>query len=380
MHRRQFIKSMGAASLFMLQAPALSKALAENKTKKFVWVVLRGAMDSLHTVIPTQESRLSALRPKLSKSFKAEPLVLTEQFALHPALQNFHRLYHQKQLIPVVAVGTGYPRRSHFDGQDYLESGLPSMDHDTGWLGRALTEQTTQPNSKGLAVANSVPISMRASDKVSTWYPSNLKDADENIYEALLSLYEYDQQLMSRLQEAIDTKAVTGDMASKKSHFVELSKACGRLLKSDSSTDCAMLQLGGWDTHNNQAFRLERQLEQLDKGIDALQAELAEQWQDTVVVIATEFGRTVKENGTGGTDHGTGGAMFLLGGAVSGGKILGQWPGLAPEQLFKQRDLMPTTNTFSWIATALQQHWQMSEQEIAKVFPDCQIYPHPIVS
>ena len=135
-----------------------------------------------------------------------------------------------------------------------------------------------------------------------------------------------------------------------------------------------MLEVGGWDTHNNQASRLTRQLSDLDNGIAALQQELGDYWKNTVVMIATEFGRTAKENGTGGTDHGTGGAMFMLGGAVNGGMVLGEWPGLKQEQLFKGRDLMPTTSTFSWIATVLQQHWQLSNDDIAKVFPTAPAY------
>ncbi|TRX53951.1 DUF1501 domain-containing protein [Thalassomonas sp. M1454] len=377
MKRRQFVKMLGAsASLVAMQSPVLAAInKSSKKPAKIVWLVLRGAMDSLHTVVPVTDPDYVALRPKLSKAFKDELLPLDANFALHPSLKHLHSLYKNKQMSPVVAVGSGYPKRSHFDGQDYLESGLSTMNHDTGWLGRAMNQLELQPNSKALAVANSVPISLRDTNKVSSWYPTNLKDADESIYDSLMNLYQDDELLLSRLNEGLNTQQMAGENTSKKrAKFIDLARSCGKLLASDNGTDCAMLEFGGWDTHNNQAFRLAKQLSDLDSGIAALQQELGEHWQNTVVMVATEFGRTVKENGTGGTDHGTGGAMFMLGGAVNGGKVLGNWPGLKAEQLFAGRDLMPTTSTFSWIATVLQQHWQLSNADISKVFPDAKAY------
>ncbi|OUS23229.1 hypothetical protein A9Q98_15885 [Thalassotalea sp. 42_200_T64] len=377
--RRQIVKMMGA-SLVLLQTPVL--AAMNNKDKKpakIVWVVLRGAMDSLHTIVPTQDTSYSSLRPKLARAFKQPLLPLNREFSLNPALVNLHQMYLQKQLLPIVAVGSGYPKRSHFDGQDYLESGLQTMDHDTGWLGRAMEQ--LQTNSKGIAVANSMPISMRSTDKVSTWYPSRLKDADENVYEALMDLYQDDELLLSRLQEGLNTQAMAGnETVKRRGKFVDLAKSCGRLLASDNGTDCAMLEVGGWDTHNNQDLRLTRQLGDLDKGIAALKDELGDYWQNTLVMVATEFGRTAKENGTGGTDHGTGSAMFIAGGGIKGGQVLGQWPGLKTEQLFNGRDLMPTSNTFSWVGAMLQQHWQLSDRQIIKVFPQHKAYKQMLLS
>ena len=383
MKRRQFVKMLGAsASLVVMQSPVLAAInKANKKPAKIVWLILRGAMDSLHTIVPVKDPDYASLRPKLSNAFNEELLPLNSNFSLHPALKHMHSLYKNKQMMPIIAVGSGYPKRSHFDGQDYLESGLATMDHDTGWLGRAINLLQVQPNSTALAVANSVPISLRETEKVRTWYPSNLKDADENIYESLMNLYQEDELLSARLSEGLNTQEMAGNNKTKKrAKFVDLAASCGKLLASDNGTDCAMLEVGGWDTHNNQAFRLARQLSDLDKGIAALQQELGDYWQNTVVMIATEFGRTAKENGTGGTDHGTGGAMFMLGGAIAGGKVLGQWPGLKHEQLFKGRDLMPTTSTFSWIATLLQQHWKLSNSDIAKVFPDSLAYPVNLTS
>jgi uncharacterized protein (DUF1501 family) len=143
--------------------------------------------------------------------------------------------------------------------------------------------------------------------------------------------------------------------------------------------DCAMLELGGWDTHNNQSNRLNQKLAELDNGLAELKAGLGNEWENTVVIIGTEFGRTVKENGTGGTDHGNGSALFLAGGAVNGGKVKGRWPGLNDDELFEKRDLMPTTNSFGWIGGVLSQHWKFSKKELAEVFPHMKPYNEEVV-
>ncbi|MFT5294320.1 MAG: hypothetical protein ACI9YH_000326 [Colwellia sp.] len=375
--RRKFVKMTGA-SLAILSFPmtaAFAKETAK-KTKnnpKIVWVMLRGALDSLHTIVPTFEPQYKKLRPKLSSSFKAPLLPLDGGFSLHPALKNLHQWYQEKSLLPIVAVSSGYSKRSHFDGQDFLESGKSEIDHDSGWLARAISVK----NKRALAVSRSTPISLRSSDQVNTWYPSKLKNADEDIYSALTKLYQYDDVLKEKLEKGLEVKGLVGKGRKnnkRQGQFIELSKACATLMVEKEGTDCAMLELSGWDTHNNQGNRLEQKLTELDKGLAELKAGLGDEWQNTVVIIGTEFGRTAKENGTGGTDHGTGSALFLAGGAVNGGKIKGRWPGLNTEQLFEQRDLMPTSNSFSWFANVLSQHWQFNDQELAHVFPKVKSY------
>ncbi len=369
MERRHFIKGLGA-SLLVMQSPSFAaKALLEKTTTnpKVIWLVLRGAMDSLHTIVPTFESELPKLRPKLSTNIKDQLLMLDNGYGLHPSLINLHQWYQQKQLLPIVAVGSGYDQRSHFDGQDYLESGLKQVDHDSGWLGRLVNVQEKQ----ALAIARSTPISLRGESSVNTWYPSKLKEADDDIYQALMNMYQDDALLTERLRSGLEVKEMTMDKSSKKQQgkFNDLAKACAQLMSGEQGADCAMLELGGWDTHNNQEKRLARQLATLDQGLATIKTGLGKDWNNTLVVVATEFGRTAKENGTGGTDHGTGSAMFLAGGAVNGGQVLGEWPGLSQQQLFEQRDLMPTTNTFSWIAAAMSQHWQLSAKQLDTVFP-----------
>ena len=366
MLRRDFLKSM-AASLVFFHAPNF--ASSTNNKPKVVWVMLRGALDSLHTVVPVSDSELVKLRPTLYPSIRKSLLPLNTHFALHPSLKNLHSWYQEKQLLPVVAVSSGFSHRSHFEGQDYLESALAESDVDNGWLNRAILAQ----QKSALSVSRSTPISLRGkAGNTNTWYPSNLKEASEDTFDALQKLYQYDDDLSQSLQEGLETQAMTQTEAmsnQKKGNFVTLSKACAKLLVHAEGPDCAMLSVGGWDTHNNQANRLQRQLSVLDNGLQALKTEMGKEWSNTLVIVASEFGRTAKENGTQGTDHGTAGCLFLAGGRVEGGQVLGQWPGLKNEQLFAKRDLLPTSNCFAWIAKALGQHWQLSDQQLNAIFP-----------
>lgn len=379
--RRKFVK-MAGAGLACLSFP-MGTALASTSVKgkentKIVWVVLRGALDSLHTIVPTNDPQYKVLRPKLSSSFKKPLLPLANGFALHPSLENLSQWYKDKSLLPVVAVSSGYPRRSHFDGQDFLESGKGHIDHDSGWLARAIDVK----NKKALAIARSTPISLRSSNQVDTWYPSNLKSANDDIYTALADLYKGDELLKEGLESGMSVRGMLIEKEKskkKKGKFLDLTTSCAKLMVGEQGVDCAMLELGGWDTHNNQVNRLNQKLTELDQGLEHLKVSLGNEWKNTVVIIGTEFGRTAKENGTGGTDHGTGSALFIGGGAVKGGEVKGQWPGLKEEELFNKRDLMPTTNSFSWIASILVQHWDFTKQEVAEVFPHVEPYAHKLV-
>jgi len=381
--RRKFIKMAGAGLAvlsFPMSSPFAKESLKVNKNSpKIVWVVLRGALDSLHTIVPTFDPQYKKLRPKLSSSFKTPLLPLEKGFSLHPALKNMHNWYQNKSMLPIVAVSSGYPKRSHFDGQDFLESGKGEIDQDSGWLARAIDIK----NKKALAISQSTPISLRSSDQVNTWNPSKLKDADDDIYSALGQLYQYDEALKENFEKGLEVKGLVDiDISKNKKRsgkFIELTKACSNLMVGDEGLDCAMLELGGWDTHNNQSNRLQQKLTELDKGLAALKAGFGKEWQNTVVIIGTEFGRTVKENGTGGTDHGTGNALLLAGGAIKGGKVKGRWPGLNDDELFAQRDLMPTSNSFGWIGSVLSQHWKFSEKELLQVFPHMKPYNEVII-
>lgn len=381
--RRNFVKGAAAGWVFLQSTSALSLASTiPNKklnNKKLVWVFLRGALDSLHTIVPISDPNLSSYRSSLLKPIQEKLLPLNKDYALHPSLSFMHDLYTKKQMTPIVAVATGYRERSHFDAQDQMESGLNETDHESGWLARF----ASQIQGQGVAISRSVPIALRShSVRAETWFPSSFPEAGEDLLARLSSLYESDEALNQNIKAVIAQKENPNmQMEEKKrANFPYLAERCGELLSSNQNMQCAMLEMGGWDTHNNQQGRLSRQLSQLDDGLKKLKMALGDAWDDTLVVVSTEFGRTVAVNGTQGTDHGTGAGMFLAGGALSniankttnlqGGNVHGVWPGLAKQQLFEQRDLMPTSDVRDWIGKAVSAHWGLSSTQTKAIFPD----------
>lgn len=339
--------------------------------------MLRGALDSLHTVVPTFDPNLSQLRPTLYQEPK-NLLAIDKGFSLHPSLKNIHQWCQSKECSPIIAVSSGYSGRSHFDGQDYLESGLPRINFDSGWLARAVNLR----HKKVLAIARSTPISLRSADDIHTWYPSHLKNSQEDLTLALKRLYQDDPALLAGLESGLEIRDMAGNITSKKNRasFSDLAKSCANLMTGEKGADCAMLELGGWDTHNNQVNRLTKKLAELDQGLAQLKIGLGAQWSNTVVIVATEFGRTAKENGTKGTDHGTASHLFIAGGGIKGGEVLGDWPGLSADELYQKRDLMPTSHSFSWFASLLQQHWGFSDAEVSHVFPEAKAYTRTLIN
>ena len=364
MKRRQFISALGS-SLVCWHTPSVLASTAQRP--KLVWIMLRGAMDSLHAVLPMDDPALLRHRKNFVNAVKDSVHPLERGFALHPSLSTFSQLYQQKELIAVVATSSGANTRSHFRAQDVLESGYSEADAQSGWLNRAVDMYQGQ----SLAVAHSVPISLRGKHTAQTWYPDKFVDSTEDLYDRLQSLYANDEQLLNSLNRGLDTQEKLGDMAPAKRHhqFANLALSCGKLMRASNGPDCSMLELDGWDTHQRQVGRLSRKFTELDQGLASLRKGLGEQWQNTAVIIATEFGRTVAENGTGGTDHGTASAMFLAGGAVRGGHVYGQWPGLDKNKLYQGRDLAPTSDSRQWISAVLKQHWQLSSRQLNTVFP-----------
>lgn len=366
MQRRNLLKLFGT-SLVLWHTPLATAAnIASGQKKKVIWVILRGAMDSLHAVVPPIDNHLLALRKELVEPIANNLLPLEKGFGLHPDLSFFHALYKQNQLSPVIAVATPYRQRSHFDGQDHLESAATPTNQNNGWLGRT----AQQYKGEAIAIAQSTPISLRGEIAARSWYPSSLPEAEDDLYSRLATMYETDQELANTLSQALDTQNMVGDLATKKRpKLPELAAACAKLLKENNQLSCAMMEMGGWDTHNNQVRRLSEAFKELDAGLKTLHEGLGNTWQDSLVIIATEFGRTAKMNGTKGTDHGTGSALFLAGGNYKGGNVKGQWPGLATNQLYQARDLMPTSNTFDWIKQSIQTHLNLKADQMANIFP-----------
>ncbi|MBU2984693.1 DUF1501 domain-containing protein [Saccharophagus degradans] len=379
MQRRKLIKLFGT-SLLLWQTPLLAAAPSsidkpDNKSpskksnkkpsKKIVWIMLRGAMDSLHAVVPPINDDLLKLRKELVEPIANTLQPLEKGFGLHPDLVFFHKLYKQKQLSPVVATATPYRQRSHFDAQDFLESATTPTNHNNGWLART----AQQYSGDAIAIAQSTPISLRGEIAARSWYPSSLPEAEDDLYNRLATMYENDAELSNSLNQTLDTQNMVGDLATnKRPKLPELARACATLLKENNQLNFAMMEMGGWDTHNNQVRRLSVAFKELDAGLQMLHHQLGEAWQDTLVIIATEFGRTAKINGTKGTDHGTASALFFAGGSYQGGDVKGKWPGLASNQLYQGRDLMPTSNTFDWMKQSIQSHLNLTTTQMNQVF------------
>lgn len=336
--RRSFI---GAATL--LAAPRLLMAQAMTE-RRFVFIIQRGAADGLNTVIPYAEARYAALRAGLaidpSAAFK-----LNGTFALHPSLSTLHKLYAAGEATFLHAVASPYRDRSHFDAQNVLETGsqLPYQLRD-GWMNRLLG-MLPRSGKEAIAFAPAIPLAMQGAVEVISYAPSSLPEASEDLLMRVQQLYGSDPQLHLLWSSALAARGMAtekmGGNGARQDSAALGRMAAGFLARADGPR-IAMIESNGWDTHSGQDARLSRQLLGLDGLIGGLREGLGEVWANTVVLVATEFGRTVAINGTGGTDHGTGAAAMLIGGAVQGGRVLTDWPGLAPGNLLDGRDLMPT--------------------------------------
>jgi len=361
---------LGRASL-ALAAPATEK--------RFVVVILRGALDGLSAVPAYGDPAFSDVRGGLALPGPAAPggvLDLGGFYGLHPALSAFHAMYVSGEAAVVHAAAGHYRSRSHFEAQDYLESGT---DHrlNSGWLNRAVGLMPQRPGvDLALSVGLSPPLVLRGPVTVQAWAPERFAQPDPDLYARLVSLSANDPIIGPALAEGIkrrgDAAAALGDAPADPKHdrsFATLAGTAGHLLAQENGPRIAVLEIGGWDTHAQQQHRLQVQLAQLDAGFAALKQGLGPAWSNTAVLAVTEFGRTAHINGTGGTDHGTAGAAFLLGGAISGGRVLADWPGLGQGRLFENRDLAPTTDIRSIIKGLLNQHLNLPLSRLATVLP-----------
>ncbi len=347
-------------------------ALADTPgEQRFVVVLLRGALDGLAAVVPHGDSGFLALRGRPPEGL----LDLGGFYGLHPSLAGLHTLYKDGALLPIHAVAGPYRVRSHFEAQDCLESG---SDHrmTSGWLNRVVVAMGGAPRTKALAVGVSVPLLLRGAVTVDNWAPHGMAEPAPDLYAAIAALHRDDTltgpAIQAGLQErGFSTKALAGQAEDKNRYaFPALARAAGTLLAAPGGPRVAALEIGGWDTHAGQAGRLNAPLKQLDEGLMALKAGLGAAWAQTAVLVMTEFGRTARMNGTGGTDHGTGGVAFVLGGTVAGGRVAGDWPGLSEPRLFENRDLAPTTDLRAVSKGLLAQHLRLSPAALEQIFPD----------
>lgn len=367
--RRRFVGLLGSATAALTVWPHLSFA-ATGPRARLVVVLLRGAMDGLHLLPPRDDADYRRLRGALAVD-DARPL--DAHFGLHPALPFAHQLFQQKQLLPIVAVAPPYRQRSHFDAQDCLENGTaaPGGARD-GWLGRSVEAMA---GAHGVAVAQVMPLSMRGSSRADLWSPDLPRDLPDALLGPLETLYAHDAQLAAVYADAMrrstgDGSAATGG-ATGAFRLPDAMAAAAKLLQGADAARIAFVEDTGWDTHRGQAPILQRKFGELDAGLRALREGLGDGWSDTVVAVATEFGRTVAVNGTAGTDHGVGGVALLAGGAVRGGRVLGDWPGLRANDLQEGRDLRATTDLRALFKGVLASHLALSEAALeTRVFPD----------
>ena len=373
--RREFIGALLSGAALAPWSQLSLAGQVPGQDARLALIVLRGGLDGLTAVPLPRDEAFNAARGPLAQ-LAAAPLPLEGPFALHPALAEMHALYGRGELLVVHATGLPYHERSHFDAQQLLESGgARPHELDTGWLGRALAAN----GRKGMALQTAVPLVLRGPGDIDTWAPSVLPEPSVDLVTRVERLYRADPVLAQALARAralrsdgamADAAPMMGSAGGPRGQALALARRAGEFLAASDGPQAAVLELGGWDSHANQALpqgALTNNLKLLDAMVaslrDALNAS-AGTWQRTVVLVVTEFGREVAVNGTQGTDHGTGGAAFVIGGAVRGGRVIADWPGLAPKERFEGRDLRITTDLRAVFKGVLHDHLRVARSAI----------------
>jgi len=392
--RRRFLGTLGAGAATLTLWPGISAAATGSETRLLV-LLLRGGLDGLHAVPPYGDPDYARLRGPLALApDSAQPASkLDGTFALHPALAFAAQLFGRGEFMPLVAVAPPYWGRSHFDAQDCVENGTATpYGAQTGWLNRAAAALA---GADGLAIANVMPLMMRGPANIQTWSPPLPMQVNPILLQRLEPLYGEDPQLaaafanalqsqgqgesMNDMQsggaagsnDAMEQNVPAGKAGTLPGRLPALMKAAGSFMAGADGPRVGFVEDYGWDTHANEAAILGRKLKELDDAFAAFHGAAVAVWPKTVIVAVTEFGRTAAINGTNGTDHGTGGAMFLAGGAVRGGRVGGKWPGMAANQLFEQRDIRATTDLRAIFKGILTGHMGLGEAVLAQnVFPN----------
>ena len=350
--RRQLMGGLGAACCLAAHPLVTPLAFAAAPgERRLVVIVLRGAMDGLAAVQPVSDPGWAALRP--GGAGAGEP-VGRGAFAIHPALEPLRPLWEASEAGAVHAVSTPYrDRRSHFDGQDLLEAGVgpgaPAALRREGWLNRLLQSMPGGGPRAAFAVGREEMLILSGPAEVAEWAPRTRLELGPQARLLLGHLYAGDPLLAAAAEEAADLAQIADGGQERLAPAVALARFAADRLREESRI--AAFSLGGWDTHRAQERPLSRALGALSEAVLELRARLGPVWRDTAVLAVTEFGRTARINGSGGTDHGTAGAMLTAGGALRGGEVLADWPGLA--DLYAGRDLMPTRDVRAHLAWAL---------------------------
>jgi len=371
---------LGLTTAVAIGRSALALAAAPTE-RRLVVINLRGALDGMAAVVPYGDPHLAGLRENLLPPPPGSDGGVKDLggfFGLHPALTNLHGLFAAGEVLVIHAVAGPYRERSHFLAQDYLESGADKR-MTSGWLNRVLAALPKPPNEppgkSALAVGVSMPLLLRGPITAGNWAPTGFSAPRGDMYAAIAALHRGDPitgpAIEAGLRERGFTSAVLAGKqpANDRNAFPALASAAGEMLRAPDGPRLAAMEIGGWDTHAGQNTRLEAPLRQLDSGLANLKAALGPVWRQTAILVMTEFGRTARSNGTGGTDHGTATVAFVAGGAVAGGRVLADWPGLGPGRLFEDRDLAPTTDLRALAKGLLVEHLKLSRAAATGVFP-----------
>jgi len=398
MKRREFLGSAALATAGSLLTRRVVFADTAGQSRLVV-IVMRGAVDGLSAVPPVGDPDYVKLRGALAIATPGAAdgaLKLDGLFGLHPAFSFLQQSYVARELVVCHAVASGYRERSHFDGQNVLESGgvMPGT-LDTGWLNRALDSlpRGATGGAPAVALGANVPLLLRGPVDVTSWSPTRLTAVDDDSLQRVAELYAGDPLLSKRLGEALAADAIargtaeglaggmSGDATGMKpparanrSRYDEVARAAAGFLRHDHGPRLAVFDTTGWDTHANEGGargQLAQRFLELDAGLRTLKEQSGPAWRNTAVIAITEFGRTAAVNGTGGSDHGTGTVALLLGGAVNGGRMLADWPGLSQRALYQQRDLAPTLDLRAVLKGVLADHMGVPQHALDdEVFPD----------
>src|SRR5579871_4281697 len=419
MKRREFLHlgALAAGGTLVTSRLCLARAAGAARAR-FVLVILRGALDGLAAVPPCGDRDYAHLRGEFALRAPGEPkgaLPLDGFFGLHPSLSFLGQSYAARELVVFHAAASPYRERSHFDGQDVLENGTPTAHaSQSGWLNRALAQVPGERRREaGVALGQNVPLVMRGPAEVASWSPSKLSGLDDDTLARITDLYSKDPVLSVRLADALMADSIVAgsgaamaepQMASgspspaaptmtapavpaaaaaaqgpqagrpqAQPQYAEIVRAAAGFLRQEDGPQVAVFDTTGWDTHANEGGaegQLAGRLAGLDQGLARLREELGSTWKDTAVLLVTEFGRTAAINGTRGTDHGTATMAFLIGGAVAGGRVIADWPGLSSRGLYQGRDLAPTLDLRCVLKGVLDEHLSVPQRVLdGSVFP-----------
>lgn len=352
------LAAFGIGGLLPLRAMAV-----ENTKRKFVFILQRGAADGLSTLVPYADPDYQRLRTstEITDYIKIDGL-----FGLHRELSEFANLFQNKEASFIHAIASPYRERSHFDGQNILEGGFSAAyESDSGWLNRLAG--LISPKNPPIAFTPTLPLVLRGNSPSVNYSTSRFPEASSDLLMRVSSLYETDKKLYDLWLKAEAQNDASG---TKSANIAEIAKMVSGFMTGEKGANLVFLESQGWDTHENQNGRIANNFKTLNGFISALKSNLGTEWAQTTILIATEFGRTAAQNGTGGTDHGTASCAFVLGGALNGGKIIADWPGLSQSQLFEGRDLRPTNNLFGLISGVVGQTFGLDSEKVARnLFP-----------